>query len=218
MGIEPLRYYLLREIVFGQDGNFSYDALVTRYNSDLANGLGNLASRTLTMIEKYCGGANSEARSRIRRAAREAAACGNDAIAAESDGYDQYQFSLALEAIWESVAVVDRSSPAEKPWTLAEDPKQRARLAAVLYTAAEGLRIVTVLAHPVIPEGDPKNMESARADRAAAPNPLTRFSWGQLKPGTESAKPEGIFPRVDKAEAIERIEAMEQEPASPRHR
>jgi methionyl-tRNA synthetase len=213
LGIEPLRYYLLREIVFGQDGSFSYDALVTRYNSDLANGLGNLASRTITMIERYFGG---EIPKPVPAPEKEtdvpgAAEFANEALTKVMRLYDRLSFSLALESIWEIVALIDKYIAIEKPWTLAEKPEEREHLARVLYTAAEGLRIATALAHPVLPEATQKIWKQLGQSEPLSGVQLDLLSWGQLKPGTKTGKPEGIFPRVDKSETIARIEAMEQE-------
>ncbi len=213
LGIEPLRYYLLREIVFGQDGSFSYDALVTRYNSDLANGLGNLASRTLTMIERYFGGeipkpAPAQGGETDAPGTAEVA---NEALTKVMHLYDRFSFSLALESIWEIVGMIDKFITVEKPWTLAEKPEDRARLATVLYTAAEGLRIVTALAHPVLPQATQKIWSQLGHAEPLSGVQLDLLAWGQLKPGTKTGKPEGIFPRVDKSETIARIEAMEQE-------
>jgi methionyl-tRNA synthetase len=213
LGIEPLRYYLLREIVFGQDGSFSYDALVTRYNSDLANGLGNLASRTLTMIERYFGGEIPKpvAAQGIESDVPSTAEFANEALSRIMHLYDRFSFSLALEAIWEIVAMIDKYISVEKPWTLAEKPEDRDRLASVLYTAAEGLRIVTALAHPVLPQATEKIWKQLGQSDPLSAVQLNGLSWGQLKPGTKTGKPEGIFPRVEKSETIARIEAMEQE-------
>ena len=213
LGVEPLRYYLLREIVFGQDGSFSYDALVSRYNSDLANGLGNLASRTITMIDRYFGG---EIPRPVPPQGKEEYAPGSADFASEAltkitQLYERLSFSLALEAIWELVAAIDKYITVEKPWTLAEKPEDRERLANVLYTAAEGLRIVTALAHPVLPQSTEKIWRQLGQTEPLSNIELDLLTWGQLKPGTKTGKPEGIFPRVQKSEAIERIEAMEQE-------
>jgi len=213
MGIEPLRYYLLREIVFGQDGSFSYDALVTRYNSDLANGLGNLASRTLTMIERYFGGEIPKPAPKQggETDAPSTAEFANEALTKVMHLYDRFSFSLALESIWEIVGMVDKYITVEKPWALAEKPEDREHLATVLYTAAEGLRIATALAHPVLPQATQKIWSQLGQTEPLSAVQLDSFSWGQLKPGTKTGKPEGIFPRVDKSETIARIEAMEQE-------
>jgi len=212
IGIEPLRYYLLREIVFGQDGSFSYDALVTRYNSDLANGLGNLASRTLTMIERYFGGEIPKPTANSGEAVSSTTAeFANDALTKVMRLYDKFSFSLALESTWEIVAMIDKYITVEKPWSLAEKPEDRARLANVLYTAAEGLRIAVVLAHPVLPEATQKIWKQLGQTEPLGNIQMDQLSWGQLKPGTKIGKPEGIFPRLEKLETIARIEAMEQE-------
>jgi len=212
LGIEPLRYYLLREIVFGQDGSFSYDALVSRYNSDLANGLGNLASRTLTMIDRYFGGEIPKPpRYGVLGNEPGSADFASEALTRITTLYDRFSFSLALEGIWELVAWIDKYLTVEKPWTLAEQPENREQLAKVLYTAAEGLRIVTALAHPVLPQSTEKIWRQLGQTTPLSSVQMDLISWGQLKPGTKIGKLEGIFPRVEKSEAIERIEAMEQE-------
>ncbi len=213
LGIEPLRYYLLREIVFGQDGSFSYDALVTRYNSDLANGLGNLASRTLTMIERYFGGEipKPEPARGGGTDAPSTAEFANEALTKVMHLYDRFSFSLALESIWDIVAMIDKYITVEKPWALSEKPEDRGRLATVLYTAAEGLRIVTSLAHPVLPQATQRIWIQLGQTEPLSAVRLDLLAWGQLKPGTKTGKPEGIFPRLDKSETIARIEAMEQE-------
>ncbi len=206
MGMEPLRYYLLREIVFGQDGSFSYDALVSRYNSDLANGLGNLASRTLTMIDRYFGGEIPQP-----GAANDLEEFSVASLNNIRELYDRLNFASALENIWAQVAAIDKFLTVEKPWTLEKKPEDRERLATVLYTAAEGLRIVVALAHPVLPESTEKIWRQLGQIEPLRSLRLDELAWGQLEPGTRIAKPEGIFPRMDKAETIERIEAMEQE-------
>ena len=213
IGIEPLRYYLLREIVFGQDGSFSYDALVTRYNSDLANGLGNLASRTLTMIERYFGGEipMPAPKQGGETDAPTTAEFANEAVTRVMHLYDRFSFSLSLELIWEIVAMIDKYITVEKPWALAEKPEDHAKLATVLYTAAEGLRLATVLAHPVLPQATQKIWKQLGQAEPLGTFQMDVLSWGQLKPGTKIGKLEGIFPRVDKSETIARIEAMEQE-------
>jgi methionyl-tRNA synthetase len=215
LGIEPLRYYLLREIVFGQDGGFSYDALVNRYNSDLANGLGNLASRTLTMIDRYFGGEIPQPAQAAGGDVSGSANFASEVLAKVPQLYDRLAFSLALEAIWEQVAAIDKFLTVEKPWTLAENPEDKDRLGTVLYTAAEGLRIITALAYPVLPQSAQKIWRQLGQTEPLGSLQLDLLAWGQLKPGTKIGKPEGIFPRVEKSEAIERIEAMEQEQNKP---
>jgi methionyl-tRNA synthetase len=213
LGADTLRYFLLREVVFGQDGSFSFDALVQRYNSDLANGLGNLASRTLTMINRYFKGevpypshaaSKTEAEDAIANVAQKT-------IREFGVLFDQFQFSRALEAVWALIAAVDRYIVENEPWALGEkqDEDSRSRLATVLYTAAEALRIATALAHPVMPDATAKiwtQMGLGDIQKLA----LGGLAWGQLPLGTKLGEVQPVFPRADKS-AIERMQKMEEE-------
>jgi methionyl-tRNA synthetase len=208
LGNDALRYFLLREIVFGQDGSFSFDALVQRYNADLANGLGNLASRTLTMIGKYFQGEVPKAPS------------GGDAVVAEAARktiadfgplFDDFQFSRALETAWGLVATVDKYIVTNQPWALAEkqDAESQVRLATVLYTSAEALRIVTALAHPVIPEATANIWQQMGLGNIQEFD-LESLAWGQLPPGAKLGNVQPVFPRADKS-AVERMKQMEEQ-------
>jgi methionyl-tRNA synthetase len=211
LGADALRYFLLREVVFGQDGSFSFDALVQRYNSDLANGLGNLASRTLTMINRYFkglvpypspGASKTAADGAIAETARQT-------IREFGTLFDQFQFSRALETAWGLVAAVDKYIVENEPWSLGEkqDDGSRARLATVLYTSAEALRIATALAHPVMPDATAKiwaQMGLGDIKKVALPE----LAWGQLPLGTKLGEVSPVFPRADKS-AIERMQQME---------
>jgi methionyl-tRNA synthetase len=213
LGMDALRYYMLRETVFGQDGNFSYDALVQRYNSDLANGLGNLASRTLTMIEKYCGGALPKGSGEL--AASLAPWRLPEKIQQIRSLYEQYQFTRALEEIWRLITDVDLLISEQKPWVLAEDPAKRAQLETVLWIAADTLRVVAVLAHPVIPSATERLWKSLGQGGSVGEQGIDTLEFGTIKPGTKIAKAETLFPRVEKQETVERMEAMESEPQKP---
>jgi methionyl-tRNA synthetase len=213
LGADALRYFLLREVVFGQDGSFSFDALVQRYNSDLANGLGNLASRTLTMINRYFKGevpypSNAASKTAADEAIAETA---RKTIREFGVLFDQFQFSRALEAAWALIAAVDRYIVENEPWALGEkqDEDSRSRLATVLYTAAEALRIATALAHPVMPEATTKiwtQMGLGDIQKLA----LNELAWGQLPLATKLGEVQPVFPRADKS-AIERMQKMEEE-------
>jgi len=213
LGMDALRYYMLRETVFGQDGNFSYDALVQRYNSDLANGLGNLASRTLTMIEKYCAGVVPKGKAELADSLAPWRV--KEKIQQVRSLYEQYQFTRVLEEIWRLITDVDLLISEQKPWTLAEDPAKRAQLDAVLWVAADTLRVVAVLAHPVIPNATEKLWKSLGLAGSVGERGIDSLDFGALKPGTKIAKAETLFPRVEKQEAVERMEAMESEPQKP---
>lgn len=210
LGMDALRYYLLRETVFGQDGNFSYDALVTRYNSDLANGLGNLASRTAAMIEKNCGGKIPKPGERLPQD-DELAKIALATIGDVMEEYEKLGFSRALEAIWALIAAADKYLTSEHPWSLGEAEADQKRRAANLWTTAEVLRIATVLAHPVLPESTGKVWALLGQTEALGAFALDGLRWGQLAPGRALGKSQALFPRVEKAEAIERMEAMEKE-------
>jgi methionyl-tRNA synthetase len=211
LGTDALRYFLLREIVFGQDGSFSFDAVVQRYNADLANGLGNLASRTLTMITRYFRGeVPYPSHTASHTAADDVIAdTGRRTITETSAFLDQYQFSKALESAWSLVAAVDKYIVENEPWALGEksDENSRARLATILYTSAEALRIVTALAHPVIPESTAKIWSQLGLGDIRKFD-LTALKWGQLALGTKLGTVEAVFPRADKS-AIERMQKME---------
>jgi methionyl-tRNA synthetase len=214
LGMDALRYFLLREVVFGQDGNFSYDALVTRYNSDLANGLGNLASRTAALIEKNFGGKMpSPAERRLQ----------DDVLAKETqvaigevlERYEKFEFARALESIWAVIALADKYLTSEKPWALGNSAEEQQRKGTVLWTTSELLRIVTALAHPVLPQSTTKIWTLLGQSGSVAGVPLDGLRWGQLAPGGQLGRAQTLFPRVEKTEATERIEAMANEELNP---
>jgi methionyl-tRNA synthetase len=210
LGFDALRYYLLRETVFGQDGNFSYDALVQRYNSDLANGLGNLASRTAAMIQKDCGGkipkpgAFQPQDTALAKQAQEA-------IGEVMELYNSLGFSKALEQIWSVIGATDKYLTTEQPWALTDSEADQQRRAAILWTTAEVLRVVTALTHPLLPESTARVWTLLGQAGQLGHLELEGLRWGQLKPGTTLGKSQALFPRIDKAEAIERMEIMEKE-------
>ena len=217
LGADALRYFLLREVVFGQDGSFSFDALVQRYNSDLANGLGNLASRTLAMITRYFKGEVPYPSNAAAHTGEEdlIAALAKHTINEFHELFEQHQFSRALELAWALVAAVDKYIVENEPWALAEkhDEHSRSRLVTVLYTSAEALRIVTALAHPVMPEATARIWTQIGLGEIAKVS-LADLRWGQLKLGTKFGKVEPVFPRADKS-AIERMQMIEDQQRNP---
>jgi methionyl-tRNA synthetase len=217
LGADAARYFLLREMVFGQDGSFSFDALVQRYNSDLANDYGNLASRTLTMIQRYFKGDVPYPAAAASRTAADAAIAelATRTIADFNALFDDLQFSRALETLWGLVAAINKYIVENEPWAVAEKPDEqsRTRLATILYTAAEALRIITALLHPVAPDA------TARAWQQLGLGDITRFrldqlQWGQLEVGVKLGKVEPVFPRADKG-LIEKMHELDQRGRPP---
>lgn len=205
MGADALRYYLLREIVFGSDGNFAYDAMVTRYNADLANGLGNLASRTLTMIHQYRGG--------VVKTATDSALPVAATISTAIDGYERLDFSRALESIWNLIGAADKYIVEQAPWKLAKDPDAAERLDTVLANVYETLRVATVLAAPVLPDS------CARIWKLLGfATPVEEERMGALEDApaveTRTIPPvEPVFPRLDMKTTIDKLNDLEQQEA-----
>ncbi len=207
MGADALRYFLLREVVFGQDGSFSYDALIGRYNSDLANGLGNLASRTLAMIQQYRQGVippGSQA---------EVAALAGQTVKTFIETFERFEFSKGLEAAWELISAVDKFIVRMAPWKLArqQDEASQQQLNDTLYTAAEALRMVTALVSPVLPDSAKKIWAQLGM---AEPLESVRFDglqWGGLAPGQKIGEISPVFPRIELKDAVAKMRALEEQ-------
>jgi methionyl-tRNA synthetase len=203
MGADALRYFLLREIVFGQDGSFSYDALINRYNAELANGLGNLSSRTLTMIHQYRGGTvPAGGHSTIAELAGET-------ITAAVEAFDNLEFSRGLEAVWGLLSAVDKYIVQQAPWKLAKQAGAQEQLDTALYTAAEALRIATVLLHPVLPDSTRKIWAQLGMLEPLEDVQVSALAWGQLHAGQKAGEVGPVFPRVEMKPAVEKMRALE---------
>ena len=213
LGGDALRYFLLREVVFGQDGSFSFDALVQRYNADLANDLGNLSSRTLSMIGRYFREQVPYPSPKASRSPSDEAIAqlATQVIQSTNELFASFQFSRALENVWSLVSGVNKYIVENEPWQLGEqkDEASLARLATVLYTCAESLRIITALLHPVLPTATARIWSQLGLGEIASFG-LNDLEWGQLKLGTKLGKVEPVFPRAEK-NAVERMQQIELE-------
>jgi methionyl-tRNA synthetase len=214
---DAVRYYCLREMVFGQDGKFGYETLIDRTNSDLASGLGNLSSRTLTMIHRYCDGLVPSPRiAEEKYLAAKRAGVDPDAMSLASaleHARDQFvlffadfAFNRALEIAWSIIARVDKIISDAKPWELVKSEEQRETLNAILYRAAETLRWLSVLLHPVMPETTQKIYEQIGLNDKLENADPTKLEWGILKEGTRVGEVKPLFPRIDKAKTMAEID------------
>jgi methionyl-tRNA synthetase len=215
LGADALRYFLLREIPFGQDGNFSFDALVQRYNGDLANGYGNLVSRVVNMMHKFFGGTVPEAGAETPAeiALREHA---TRAITEFGPAFDDLNFFDALKNLWLLVAETDGYLTANAPWKKPadrSDADHTALQARVLANAAQAIRIITALVYPILPDAAAKvwrQLGQGEIADAAKQSFLSQVAWGGLKAGIEFGEPAPLFPRAEK-DAIERMQNLEDE-------
>jgi len=201
-GVDAIRYYLLREISFGADGYYSEEALIRRINADLANDLGNLLHRTLTMIEKYCSGVVPEP------GPAEAIDGELQAVAAAvprevEETMEKLEISNALAAIWKLVGRANKYIDETTPWLLAKDEATRPRLQTVLYNLAEALRIIGILLVPYLPTVPEKIWKQLGLGEGVREVPWEEAEqWGGLVPGTRVQRGEPIFPRIDPEEAL----------------
>ena len=213
---DAVRYFCLREMVFGQDGKFGYENLIERVNADLASGLGNLASRTFSMITKYregkvpSGKIADENYLQAKRAGIEPDEQEIVSVLTRARDeflrrFDNFEFSQALEVLWTVIARIDKLISDSKPWELVKDDRQAETLNAVLYRAAETLRWLSVLLYPVMPESS-KSIYSQIGlnDDVSKIDPAT-LKWAELEPGTPIGETIGAFPRIDKATVMSEI-------------
>lgn len=214
LGTDALRYFLLREIPFGQDGNFSFDALVSRYNSDLANDFGNLASRVLTMIGRYF---NSEIPYPSVMAQRSAGdhhilELAEHVISRYCSALEGLQFSSGLEAVWELISAVNKYLVDTEPWALAEKDtgEDRSRLATVLYTSAEALRVATQLLSPIMPEATARIWRQLGQTTELSSLSLKSIRESPLEPAEKIGKVEPVFPRLEKEAAIRKLVQLQE--------
>jgi methionyl-tRNA synthetase len=210
VGPDPIRYFLLREMSFGSDGTYSHSALIERLNGDLANGVGNLLSRVLTLIEKETGGRipppgkDTPAVQALGESARAA-------YAAFTGAFDRYAFSEGLAAIFDFVGEVNRFLVREEPWKLAKDPARAAELRSTLRACAEAIRSIAHWSAPVMPAASREALRQLGLEPDPTPGALAAWSWDALPAGTAVARGASLFPRADRAELLARIESLSEE-------
>ena len=199
-GADAIRYFLLREINLGQDGNFSRDALISRINADLANDLGNLLHRTLNMIGKFQGGIIEGSAS--KRPVDEAlVADAMDTVRAYEEEMEKLALTPAIKTVWAFISRANKYIDETAPWALAKEPTKKAELAAVLYHLAESLRIISGLISPFLPQTAPKiRQQLGCVDALAAPSLDDLKVWGRLPAGQKIGAAEPLFPRIETEE------------------
>jgi methionyl-tRNA synthetase len=216
-GVDALRYFVMREMPLGLDANFSDEGVLTRFNADLANDLGNLVSRATTMVHRYCDGvvplaAHPDALDAELERQIDAT------VAAVARHFEECQIAVALQETWELIRAVNQYIVKREPWALAKRGDQRATLDATLYHAADALRVTAAMVDPVMP---------IAADRIRRMLGITQEPWmglkaGGLQPGTRLGPTEPLFPRIEKT--LEELRTMtpddsappvEQKPAAP---
>jgi methionyl-tRNA synthetase len=209
---DAVRYFCLREMVFGQDGDFTYEALLDRVNADLASGLGNLASRTLTMIRNYCDGeipAPGKAGADLTAQAEGVRETVAQAFTEFDREFDQYNFSRGLESAWAAIARIDKFISDAKPWDLAKQPDRHEDLNLVLHTATETLRHLAALLAPVLPESSQEIWEQLGESGKVSDVAPATLKWGERGLSARIGEIKPIFPRLDKKKIMDQIKQDE---------
>ena len=207
-GVDALRFFLLRTFPFGSDGNFSNELLIQTINMDLANDLGNLVSRTTAMVEKYFGGTLPTERldTNADDDLKQMVSTLRDRYEAEME---HFQFQNALEQVFKTIQRANKYIDENAPWTLAKDPANRARLAAVMYNLLETIRICAVLLTPFIPDSAEKIFDQIGACPCCRTWEKANV-WGSLRPDVTVHKGEALFPRIDAEKALAELNAIQE--------
>ncbi|MCX5856424.1 MAG: methionine--tRNA ligase [Deltaproteobacteria bacterium] len=214
-GLDPFRYFLLRDMVFGLDSSFSEESFVQRINAELANDLGNLVSRSLTMALKY-GDGNAPAPRAPADEDRILMETASRVVTEVEACFEDLALHKALMAIWEFINVTNKYIVEREPWTLARDPANQARLASILYNLLESLRVIAVLVTPFMPGSAKKIMDQIGIADMTGQNFDSIRRWGGLPAGSTLKREESLFPRVEfkKEEKLE-TKKLEMSPMKP---
>ena len=200
-GVDVIRYFLLREVPFGQDGDFSHKALIGRLNSDLANNLGNLLNRTVNMMEKYFAGVvpTPATNGPEDKALTEKS---GEVIAEVRILYNELAYNKILQKIWELVDTTNQYIVKTGPWNLAKTDEGKEQLKTVMYNCAESLRVLGILLNPFMPQSIESMMKQLGVETPIEEQGMSSINdWGGLKPGSQMQKAKQLFPRIEDKQA-----------------
>ncbi len=195
-GVDPVRYFILREMSFGLDASFSTEGLLDRQNADLANDLGNLFSRSLTMINKFANG-TIPAAGEPEPEDTDLATAATAMVAEYSRCMNEFGFNRALQEVWKVISLANKYIVANAPWELAKDPAKAVRLQTVFYYLAETLRLVALVLQPIMP-GTSEKMRQGLGFQEVQNDLQTFGRWGLIEPGSEITLGSPLFPRQDR--------------------
>lgn len=212
-GVDSFRYFTLREMSFGLDASFSQDSIVSRKNSDLANDLGNLFSRSMAMLQKYCGGVVPKMGD-MEASDKELVSLAEKMLPEYRQNMKDFQFHKGLQAVWELVRFANKYIVVNEPWALAKDEGHKERLQTVMYNLAESLRLLALVIRPVMPDTALKMAGGLglKKDDSIISNMDAGGSWGLLKEGTELKEIAALFPRMEKKKGQEKQQKQKKQP------